>query len=119
MDQSNPPISIEYSDDITIVTPTSERILDEVDIQALESSILPLIEQEGSIKLLMDFTNVNFLTSAALGLLIRISKKVYESEGKLRLCNISPKIVEIFKITRLDTVFEIIDTREKGIMSLS
>ena len=56
---------------------------------------------------MIDFSNVKFLTSSVLGLLIRISKKVYEAEGKLRLCSIAPKILEVFKITRLDKIFEI------------
>ena len=118
MDKSNPPISIEYLRDVTIVKPTSERILEEVDIQALEASIMPLLDQEEDIKMLMDFTNVSFLTSAALGLLIRISKKVYETAGELRLCSISDKINEIFKITRLDKVFQISPDKDSALWNL-
>lgn len=43
------------------------------------------------------------------------SKKVYESDGSLRLCCIEPKIMKVFKITRLDKVFDIYATQEKAI----
>ncbi len=102
----------------TIATLTDERILEEIDVQGLENSIMPLIEEAGGINLVIDFGNVKFLTSAVLGLLIRASKKIYESEGQLRLCGINPQIFKIFKITRLDRVFDIYEDREKAIQSL-
>jgi anti-sigma B factor antagonist len=115
MDQASPNLSIEFIDDITVAALTDEKILEEGQIQALESSFLPLIEQNSPVKLLIDFSAVKFLTSSVLGLLIRISKKVYESGGRLRLCCIQPKIYEIFKITRLDKIFEIYKTRQEAL----
>ncbi|HDZ68814.1 MAG TPA: anti-sigma factor antagonist [Phycisphaerales bacterium] len=102
-----PRISVEYAENSTIVTFTDERILEEKDIQALQESIMSVVEQSERINMILDFRNVRFLSSAVLGLLIRISKKIYERDGKLRLCNIDPKIYEIFKITRLTKIFDI------------
>ena len=92
-----PRISVEYVENATIVAFTDEKILEENDIKALQESIMSVIEQTKEINLILDFCNVRYLSSAVLGLLIRISKKVYEGNGQLRLCNISPKIYEIFK----------------------
>ncbi len=114
-----PRISVEYGENATIVTFTDTKILEEKDIQALQESIMSVIEQAGRINLILDFCNVRFLSSAVLGLLIRISKKVYERDGQLRLCNISPKICEIFKITRLTKVFDIYQDVESAAGSLS
>ena len=102
-----PKISVEYTENATIMTFTDERILEERDIQALQESVMSVVEQAEQINLVLDFRNVRFLSSAVLGLLIRVSKKVYERQGKLRLCNIDPKIYEIFRITRLTKVFDI------------
>lgn len=118
MDHVHPKIGIEYVKKATIATLTDEKILDEADIQALEDSIMPLIESSEEIKLVLDFSNVEFLTSSVLGLLIRISKKVYESKGLLMLCGINSKILEIFKITRLDKVFDIYDDRYDAVGSM-
>jgi len=102
-----PKISVEYAENATITTFTDEKILEEKDIKALQESIMSVIEQAGRINLILDFCNVRYLSSAVLGLLLRISKKVYECDGQLRLCNINPRIYEIFKITRLTKIFDI------------
>lgn len=117
MDQANPKIIVAYEENVTIATLTDERILEESDIQLLETSLMPLVKQ--GIDLVIDFGEVRFLSSAVLGLLIRVSKRIYESEGQLRLCGISPKIFEIFKITRLDKVFEICPDQFEAIQSLA
>jgi anti-sigma B factor antagonist len=115
-----PMISVEYAGNATIVRFTDEKILEEKDIKALQESILPIIESaSGRINLVLDFGNVRFLSSAVLGLLIRISKRIYECEGQLKLCNISPKIYEIFKITRLTKTFDICESIEDAIEDLS
>ena len=102
-----PLISVDYIGKATIIRFTDEKILEEKDIQALQDSILPMIESaSGGINLILDFGNVQYLSSAVLGLLIRISKRIYEHDGRLRLCNINPKIYEIFKITRLTKSFD-------------
>ena len=118
MDQLRPQIEVEYAQNTVIATLTDERILDEADIRGLEGSIMPLIESSGNINLVLDFSNVRFMSSAILGLLIRISRKIYESQGQMKLCGINPKIKEIFKITRLDRVFDIHTDRYDAIRSL-
>ena len=114
-----PKISVEYIDNATIVTFTEDKILEERDIQSLQKSIGSVIEQAEKINLILDFRSVRFLSSAVLGLLIRISKKVYERDGQLKLCNINPKIYEIFKITRLTKTFDIYKDVEGAVRSLS
>lgn len=114
-----PRISVEYSENAAIITFIDEKILEEKDIHTLQDSIMSVIEQAERINLILDFCNVRFLSSAVLGLLIRISKKVYERDGQLRLCNIRPKIYEIFKITRLTKIFDIYPDVESATESLS
>jgi anti-sigma B factor antagonist len=119
MAQIKPRISVEYSENAIIITFIDEKILEEKDIQTLQESVMSVIEQAERINFILDFCNVRFLSSAVLGLLIRVSKKVYERDGQLRLCNISPKIYEIFKITRLTKIFDIYPDVESAAKSLS
>ncbi len=113
-----PRISVEYAKSATIVTFVDEKILEEMDIQALQGSIMPVVEETERIKLILDFCNVRFFSSAVLGLLMRISKKVYEQDGQLRLCNISARIYEVFKITRLNKIFDIYENVKSATESL-
>jgi anti-sigma B factor antagonist len=120
MAEIKPRISVEYAGGATIVSFTDEKILEEQDIKALQESIMSVIDSaSGGINLILDFGNVRFLSSAVLGLLIRISKRIYENDGQLRLCNINPKIYEIFKITRLTKTFDIYKDVESAAQNLS
>jgi anti-sigma B factor antagonist len=112
-----PRINVEYKDDATVVAFTDEKILEETDIRALREAVESIVEQAPGIHLVLDFRHVKFLSSAVLGLLIRISKKVYEQDGQLRLCNIHPGIYEVFKITRLTNIFEIYEDVESATQS--
>ena len=113
-----PRISVEYTENATIVTFVDEKILEEMDIQSLQASVMSVIEEAERVNLILDFCNVQFFSSAVLGLLMRISKKVYEQEGQLRLCNISPRVYEIFKITRLNKIFDIYEDVQSATESL-
>jgi anti-anti-sigma factor len=63
-------------------------------------------EKLGS-RLVLDLSHVQFLSSAALGKLINLKKKVVGVRGTLRLENLSSDLLEVFRITRLDRVFDL------------
>ncbi len=115
MAEIKPNLNVQYSDKATIITFSDSKILEEKDIKLLQDSLMAIIAETRGINLVLDFQNVEFLSSAILGLLIRISKKIYEQDGQLKLCNIKPKILEIFKITRLTKVFDINDDLDSAL----
>jgi len=119
MTSLKPKVNVEYGEEATIVTFTGEKLLEERDILELQESLMGIVEQAQKINLILDFSIVKFLSSAVLGFLIRVSKKVYEQDGQLRLCNISPRIFEIFKITRLTKIFDIYPDRAAALASLA
>ena len=107
MSELSPKIRVDYSENITMVTITESKILDDNTITSIEGSIKPIVDDSNELRLIINFCNVQFLSSAMLGLLIRINKSVKEKGGQLRLCSINEKIQGIFRITRLDKVFQI------------
>ncbi|MBN2271492.1 MAG: STAS domain-containing protein [Sedimentisphaerales bacterium] len=116
MAQIKPRVSVKYAENATIVSFVDEKILEETDIRALQETIMSVIESaSGGMNMILDFGNVRFLSSAVLGLLIRISKRIYERDGRLKLCNINPKIYEVFKITRLTKTFDIYDDVDSAV----
>ena len=118
MENTQPNLAIEYRIQGVVATLTDQKILEEKQIQGLEDSLLPLIEQNEKIRLVLDYSNVKFLTSSVLGLLIRVSKRINEAEGQLKLCCIAPKIMEIFRITQLNKIFDIHDSQDKALEAL-
>ena len=96
--------------DVTVVRFRDRKILDEASIQEMGQELFDLIEEEKKEKLLLNFSAVDFLSSAALGKLITLDKKVKAHGGRLKLSNIRPEIFQVFAITRLNRLFEIKET---------
>lgn len=103
--------------DITKIEFLDRNILEEANIQAIGDEISGLIDQSNSPKLLINFTNVEHLSSAALGTLITVNNKVRQKDGQLRLCNIDPQIYEVFVITKLNKLFQIHDDADAALKS--
>jgi len=95
--------------DVTVVRFVDRKILDESNIQQLGNELFRLVEEEKKTKLLLNFSNVEFLSSGALGKLITLDKKVKAHDGVLKLSNIRPEIYEVFAITKLNKLFDIKD----------
>lgn len=74
---------------------------------------------DGQTKLIMDFQEVNYLNSMGLGVVAATLKKVKKSKGDLKLVNLSPAVQELFELTRLTKVFEILDSEEDAMKSFS
>lgn len=93
------------------------NILDEANIQQIGEEIRGLIQKEPKPRLLIDFKDVDHLSSAALGTLIIVNNELKRLSGQLRLCNIDPQIYQVFVITKLNKIFEIHDTADKAVAS--
>jgi len=102
-------LSVQVVADVSIVNFVDRKILDEANIQELGRELFHLVEEEQRKKLLLNFSNVEFLSSAALGKLITLDKKIKKVGGTLKLSNIRPEIYEVFAITRLNRLFDIKD----------
>ncbi|HUT11329.1 MAG TPA: STAS domain-containing protein [Thermoguttaceae bacterium] len=93
--------------EVTVVRFRDQKIIEDINIQELGRELFRLVEVENRGKLLLNFSSVDFLSSAALGKLITLDKKVKTHGGELKLSNIRPEIHEVFVITKLDRLFDI------------
>jgi anti-sigma B factor antagonist len=100
-------LEVEDYGDITVVNFIDRKILDEQNIQKIGEDLFSLVDELGRKKILLNFSNVEYLSSAALGKFITLNKKVQASGGKLIMCNISDDIYEVFEITKLNRLFNI------------
>jgi len=117
MSETMPPVSVVHDKDIRIVEFTNNKILDEGNIAEIGQTLTSLVEERANPKLLLDFANVDHLSSAALGMLINANNKIKIKNGMLRLANIKPQIFEVFVITKLNKLFRILPTRAEAMSS--
>jgi len=100
-------LAINEVDDVAVVHFRNRRIVEDLNIQELGQELFQLVETDQRKKLVLNFSSVDFLSSAALGKLITLDKKVKAHSGALKLCCIRSEIFEVFKITKLDRLFDI------------
>jgi anti-sigma B factor antagonist len=111
MSETLPPVALSQQKDIRIVEFTNNKILDEANITEIGATLNSIIDERGNPKVLLDFANVDHLSSAALGMLINANNRIKQKNGMLRLTNIKPQIFEVFVITKLNKLFKIEPTR--------
>ncbi len=119
MAETIPPVSVTSQKDIRLVEFTNNKILDEGNISEIGQTLGILVDESASPKLLLDFANVDHLSSAALGMLINLNNKIRQKNGMLRLTNIKPQIMEVFVITKLNKLFRILPTRPEALVSFT
>ncbi len=113
---SNPTSVLNISDEAGVkkITFMQKSIIDEVVIHQIGKEIVAVIDGAAQPKVLISFNGVDHLSSAALGVLITCHNRVRVKNGQLYLSDISKPIFEIFKITKLNKMFQIADTSESA-----
>jgi anti-sigma B factor antagonist len=112
-------LRVKQTSGITQVEFIDRNILDEANIHQIGEEITGLVDASPAPKLLISFASVDHLSSAALGTLITINNRIKGRKGQLRLANIDPQIGEVFKITKLDKLFQIHDTTDAAMASFT
>ena len=75
-------LDIEEVGAVTVARFIDKKILDENNIQIIGNQLFGLVDEDHRMKIVLDFTNVDYLSSAALGKLIQMDKKVKTDKGK-------------------------------------
>ena len=104
--------SIAEMNGITIVEVDGELIVG--NRQELKEKVLGRLET-GDRRFLIDFSSSSYIDSSGLGVLVSLSKKIREAGGSLRLAGLNEDLRTLFELTKLDTLFQIADTRARAL----
>jgi anti-anti-sigma factor len=100
-------IKHEVTGEVRLILIDEPRLLEAPAIEQCFREISEVLAKTEECNVLLHFGKVTFMSSSALGMLIRLNKKCKEFKVNLKLCNIAPEIRQVFKITGLDKVFDI------------
>jgi len=100
-------VSFAQEERITVGTIRTSSVLSAINVAEFGNEVIAYIEKNAALNLLLNFENVDYLSSAVLTELLRINKAIESAGGQLRLCSVSKVIMEVFEITNLDKVFTI------------
>ena len=70
-------------------------------------------------KFLLNLANLKYLNSSGLNVIINILTKARKAGGDVAICNVNKKITELLVITKLNSVFNVSSSLEKGIEILN
>ncbi len=117
MAQEKPHLTVTEQSGVNIVEFGDRKILEELSIREIEEELAQLVSSKDTINLLLNFQNVEHLSSAALGMLIKLNEQVAQRSGRLKLSDIRPQIYQVFKITRLNKLFDIHDSATEALQA--
>ena len=108
MEQETEQLSVQHTEDVTIVTFNDGQLLETAHINRLEKSLLAIVDDWKRPHLVLDFSNVHIMSSAFLGLLVKLQARIFEKGGQMTLKKIAPSIRQVLEITQLTKVFNIV-----------
>ena len=73
---------------------------------------LNVAQQENQKKILVDCANLNYISSAGLGVFMSYINDFEASNIKLVICNLNDKVIGVFRILGLDQLLKIVDSIE-------
>ena len=103
---------VSFQEDVLVVEFADRRIVDYETISETSEQLNSLLEARPGLRILINFSGVEQLSSSALGFLVSFARRLRETGGQLKLCNIHPQIYEAFVITRLHRAFEVHDSSQ-------
>jgi len=101
--------------EITIITINGR--LDGATAPVAEETIEKILKGDCS-RMLFDFSELDYLSSVGLRILLMAAKELKQKEGKMVLCSLADYVKEIFEISGFDSLIPISDTVELGIKRL-
>jgi anti-sigma B factor antagonist len=101
-------IQVHETDGIKVVRFQDQQLFDERTVREIADQIGAALPNDGTpIRLVVDFSDVSLISSTFLSKLILLQRRIDGSRGKLRLCELSPMIQQVFRTSNLDRLFKI------------
>ena len=110
-------LDVKNINDVTVARLCDSRIIENQRIKVLGRELSRLVEIEQCKKVLLDFSTVDFLGSAALSSLLILANTAKKHECTVKFCSVRPEIQQVFMLTKLDELFGIEKDEAEGLAS--
>ena len=96
----------QWSKDVILVNLAPEpQLSEELD------SVSDMIEGSGECSVVVDFSDVDIITSSSLAAMLNLHKQLSNLDRELLFCSVSRKTNGLFEVVGLDNVFNFIDDK--------
>ncbi len=100
-------LTLEEQGDVLVVGFTMRTLNDEENIEQLGQELFALVEQYNWLKLALDMSSIEYLTSSVIGKLITLHRKLHRSQGKLALFGLTKGVETILGTSKLLNYFTV------------
>lgn len=114
MDVAMIDIQVNKIDEVTVIELIGE--IDSTTAQDIQSRVLPLASESG--KLLLDMTEVRYMSSAGLRFLLLLYRTINEVGGKIVVAGLHEELKDIMSMTGFLDFFTTVENRQAGLSSL-
>lgn len=107
------------NDDETIVVDVAIQLLTEdVNLEQFGHELFALVEQFGCRRIVVNLQEVRVVTSAGLGKMITLHRKMHRHEGHVAFCNVQKEVSEVLHTSRLITYLTIASDVDSALAAL-
>jgi anti-sigma B factor antagonist len=101
-------IVVKFVEGVAVVTFVDSVSMFEGDkVEAVGKELLDLAESRKEPRIVLNLSNAHFMSSAMLAHLVKLHRKLQAAKGRVRLCGLRPVIMDAFKVSHFDRIFEI------------
>jgi anti-anti-sigma factor len=93
--------------------------LDHSTADGFEHALLPLAQDAQSAALIVDFANVDYISSVGLRVLMLAARAARARNARIAAVALQPIVAEIFAISRFDSVFEMFASLRDALAAMS
>ena len=93
---------------VKVVTMHLASLQEGPQLDAIAKALYALVDEQAHRQIILDFRAVTFMASKMLGILISLHQKAQAIDGKVVLCGIREKLMEVFKVMALDKMLDIV-----------
>ncbi len=97
-------INVSQQDDIAILK--TDGFMSMTEVFSFENTLTSLIES-GQTKIILDFSALNYISSAGLGAIMGAIKNVQRRQGDIKIAGMMPAVFEIFDTFGFTQIFKI------------
>jgi anti-sigma B factor antagonist len=112
-------LKTDEADGVLIVSFQDASILDTLTIQKIGRELFEIVETQAKRKVILDFGEVRFLSSMALGVLLTLRRKADKAGAAIALTRVRDELARVFEITNLDKLFQFFNTNEEAVAHLA
>ena len=109
---------VERRGTIQIVIFMVDHLIDQGIIQIVGKQLEQLVVKSGQPKMIIDFSNLDHVSSAMLGVLVDLLRTAQKMNGEVRLASLSPSLSNVVKISQLEKLLKIYSTTQDAATDL-